>query len=171
MSIQIKYLENLTGEELDFLLQSLPLITILIGAVEDDLTDQEVSYGEKIVHIRSYNEKELLLEFYEQAEKTFVYHIQNLVAELPKDPASRNAEISVRLEKLNDILAKLDQRVAGYLYKGLVSFAHHIARAEGGVLGFFSISKAEEAWINLPMLTPISIFEEDEDSEEQDEEA
>jgi len=169
MSVKIKYLENLDAQELDLLLQALPMITLLVGAADSDLTDEEIKYAEKITHIRSYNERELLMEYYEDAEKTFVYHLENLVNELPKDSQSRNAELAARLEKINPILAKLDQRVAGYLYKGLVSFAHHIARSEGGFLGFFSVSKAEEKWMNLPMITPVSIFEEEMDLEGEEE--
>jgi len=36
-----------------------------------------------------------------------------------------------------------------------LSFAEHIAKASGGIMGFFSVNAAEAKLIQLPMLHPI----------------
>lgn len=37
-------------------------------------------------------------------------------------------------------MAQLDLPVGAHLYKSYITFAHHVAKATGGFLGFFSIS-------------------------------
>ncbi|MBK8391868.1 MAG: hypothetical protein IPL23_22440 [Saprospiraceae bacterium] len=68
------------------------------------------------------------------------------------------------MEEVNPILGKLDHLVALHLYKSYTSFAKHVAKASGGVLGFFSIGPNESNLITLPMITPI-IAQEGEEEE------
>ena len=68
----------------------------------------------------------------------------------------RTSEISSLLEELNPILSTIDETVAYHLYKSYKSFAKHVAKASGGLFGFFSIGPEEKALLGLPMLDPIS---------------
>ena len=58
------------------------------------------------------------------------------------------------------MLPKLPQVMGAKLYKSLTSFAKHIARADGGVFKMWSISKEEQALVDLPMITPVDMPEE-----------
>ena len=74
--------------------------------------------------------------------------------------SANNNAIGERLEKLNEILAKLPQDLGANLYKSFISFASHVAKSSGGVLGFFSVSEAEKSVIDLTMIAPIEFPEE-----------
>ena len=103
-----------------------------------------------------------LKTFYAEVDNNFMEKVQYFMEALPSGVAQRNEIITERLNDLNPILAKLDPSVGSKLYAGFVSFAEHIAKASGGIMGFFSIDHAESKLIGLPMINPI-IHEGDEE--------
>jgi hypothetical protein len=108
-----------------------------------------------VADIRSYSHYHELRSFYEKAHENFGEKIHDLIAELPDEVAERQQILSDKLEKLNGILAKLDTHTGHILYDSFVSFAHHVAKAAGGIIGIFTINHEEKKVINLPMLKPI----------------
>jgi len=124
-------MQSLSQEEKDLLLEALPLVTVLIAGADGKIDVSETSWAEKLTGIRSYSNAK-------EATKS----------------------ISDKLAGLNDILPKLPQVMAAKLYKSLTSFAKHIARADGGVFKMWSVSKEEQALIDLPMITPVEMPEE-----------
>ena len=144
--------ESLLPEEYEQLKQAIPLITILVGGADGDLDSQERTWAEKVTNIRSYSLPEEYRGYYLAVGESFAEELDRLVAELPDSVADRQMEISKRLTPLNDILAKLDEKVAAAMYDELKSFAKHVARASGGFLKMWSISSEEKRWITLPML-------------------
>jgi hypothetical protein len=158
--------ENITPSEFDSLKNALLQITVLIAGADGRIDASETDWAEKLTEIRGYAHKEDLREFYDEVHIDFQTRLQQLIAELPADVETRNSQISATLSALNPILAKLDNKIGFELYTSLVSFAKHIAQSSGGIMRFMSISKAEEEWISLPMLTPIVLEEEEEESAE-----
>jgi len=68
----------------------------------------------------------------------------------------RNAELTEKLAALNPVMDKLGYSYHKQLYKSFLSFATHVARADGGFLGVFAIDKDEAELIDLSMLEPTS---------------
>jgi hypothetical protein len=142
----------LLPEEYAQLKNAIPLITILIGGADGDLDSKERTWAEKVTNIRSYSLPEEYRGFYTVIGHNFPEELDKLIEELPDDVAERQMEISRRLASLNDILSKLDSKVAAAMYDELKSFARHVARASGGFLTMWSISAEEKRWISLPMI-------------------
>lgn len=151
----VEYFNNLKEEEKAELLDALPLITVMIAGADGSFDQEELDWAEKITHIRSYKLKKEMKAFYEEVDATFIEKVQYFIEAMPSDVNLRNDMISQRLEKLNPILAKLDTSVAYKMYRGFLSFAEHVAKASGGIMGFFSVNAAEAKLIQLPMLHPI----------------
>ncbi len=158
-------MEGLSREEQEILFDALPLVTVLIAGADGKIDDSETSWAEKLTNIRSYSNEPELQEFYEKVDKNFAYKVRRLIKELPAETQERTAIISAKLERLNKVLLKLPPKLAAKFYKSLTSFARHIARADGGFLKMWSISKAEEALIGLPMIKKIEMPEEEEEDE------
>ena len=147
--------------------EALPLITILIAGADGKIDEQELNWAEKLTYIRSYAEPEELNQFYSEVEDGFDSKVQQTLSALPDDLIAREEEISKKLSNLNIVLACLPNNIAYQVYSGFTSFAKHIAKASGGFLRFGSISSKEKPWISLPMIEPIILqIEEDESSEE-----
>lgn len=157
-------LNQLNEEELQELYDAVPVITLLIAGADGDIDSDELEWSEKITKIRGYSGDEKLQEFYDKVGEDYQQRLERWQKVLSKDTAERTADLSARLEKLNPILAKLENALGAAMYKSFTSFAKHVAKASGGFLGIGSINKAESKLVDLPMLTPIELEEEDDEA-------
>lgn len=157
-------LRNLPADELQELLDAIPVITLLIAGADGEIDDDELSTSEKITKIRGYSGGEIMQDFYDKVGEDYTERLSRWLKVIPKDTAERTADLSGRLEKLNPILAKLAPELGAEMYKSFTSFATHVAKASGGFLGFGSINKEEANLVSLPMLTPIIVETEDDEA-------
>lgn len=144
--------EQLEENTLNQLAGALPRIAILIGGADGSFDNDEKSWAQRLVHIRSFSAPAGLEELYELANAAFSAHMEELLASYPQNTRDRNDQLVLELERVNPILEELDAESAWLVYDSLRSFAWHIARASGGFLGMGAINKDEEAWITLPMI-------------------
>lgn len=154
---------HLTSEENDLLRSAIANITVLIAGADGKIDIDETAWAAKIAKIRTYNSVDELLPYYRAVGDGYEAEVDQLIRELPMDTEERMKILSSRLEGLNDILAKLDTKVASLYYRDFVSFAHHVAKASGGFLGFFQIGPNETRWMDLPMITPVHYHGEEEE--------
>ncbi len=145
----------LNNEERELLFDSIPLITILIAGADDEIDEKETEWAEKILKIRTYDHPDRLTHFYKEITQIYNQRLSHYLELLPNYAAERNPAISSMLEGLNTILPKIEVELAALFYRDLVTFANHVAKASGGVLGFFSIGSEEHKWVDLPMINPI----------------
>ncbi len=151
----LQRLHPLSEDEKQELFDAVPVITLLIAGADGKIDDSELDWSKKLTNIRSYNEDGELQLFYAEIEKDYKDRLDRWMKVIPAEMKERNELLSQRLSQLNPILAKLDNETGALIYDSFTSFAKHIAKAEGGILGFASISKDEAKLIDLPMLTPI----------------
>ena len=150
-----QYLSILSSEEIGKLKDAHAYIAILLAGADGKIDPRELSWAEKIAHIRSFAGDERLRNFHEEVDKELHAKIEQLLKELPGETKARNQVISEILSQLNPILAALDPAIGAYLYKSYISYAHRIATSTGGILSFFTISAEEKKWVGLPMLAAI----------------
>ena len=158
-----EFFSVLTDTEYKQLTNAVAEITILIAGADGKIQESELEWASKVTKIRSYKMSEELIGFYQTVGETFNDDINNLIKELPIHTGDRQNILETRLEKLNPILAKLNPIVGGKLYESFTSFAKHVAKASGGIFGFFSIGPKEGDLIDLPMLDKIVYKEEEEE--------
>ncbi len=154
-------LYQLSEDEKQELFDAIPIITLLIAGADGKIDKEELEGSEKITRIRGFSGHEVMQEFYDKVGEDYSERLARWLKVVPTDTAERTADLSSRIEKLNPILAKLDQEWGARMYESLTSFAKHVAKASGGFLGFGSVSKEEAALMDLPMLTPIEMPEEE----------
>ncbi len=158
---------DLTEAEKQLLYDSIPLITVYIAGADGKIDEDEKEWAKKITNIRSYSYHEDLQAFYAGVSDSYSTKLDAFISELPNDVASRTSAIEAKLAGLNEILPKLDVNFAARFYKGLLSFAKHVAKASGGIFGFGSISRSEESLLGLEFITPV-ISDDLDDSEEEE---
>jgi hypothetical protein len=152
----------LSAEEIAQLKDAHAYIALLIAGADGKVDAKELSWAEKIAHIRSFAGDERLKNFHEEVDGELHGKITQLLADLPADVATRNQVISEKIALLNPILAAVHPSIGSYLYKSYLSYANRIASSSGGVLSFFTISAEEKKWVNLPMLAAI-VYSTDEE--------
>lgn len=153
---------HLTQKENEQLRSAIAHITILIAGSDGKIDIDETSWAAKIAKIRTYNSIDEMLPYYNAVGQDFNEQVNLLIRDLPTDTAQRQQILSDRLEALNGILAQLPEKIASLYYRDFVSFAHHVAKASGGFLGFFQIGPNETRWMDLPMIQAVHYHEEEE---------
>lgn len=157
------FFQNIDDSEYQKLKKAVPLITVLIAGADGKFSKDEMEWAEKITRIRSFKMDDELLGFYQDVGKTYTHDLEDILNNYPAGVKERTQRISEELEELNEIFPKLDDRLAYKTYKSFVSFAKHVAKASGGILGFFSVNKYEAALMNLPMIKPVVYHHEEEE--------
>lgn len=148
-------ISQLSAQEYQDLKDAFAIITVYIAGADGTIDEDEISWASKVTEIRSYKSSDDLLDFYTEVHAEFDNKLNHYIANYNGTAAVRNAAIETTLTALNPILAKLDPKVGAHLYKGFLSFAEHVAKSTGGLLGFFSIGPEEKALLGLKMITPI----------------
>ena len=159
----IPQFEGLSEDQKELMFDAIPLITIYIAGADGKIDEKEAEWAKKVTQIRSYSYHESLQEFYTNLGETYASRLDSYIASLPTDVETRTTAIREKLMGLNAVLPRLDVNFAFKFYKGLLSFAKHVAKASGGFLGFGSISRTEKKLIGLDMITPIVLEDEEED--------
>jgi len=151
----MKHFENISAEEFQILQETLPKVGALIASADGKVDIDEKYWAEKITQVRTYGEPHELNEFYDEQEKTFTERFNSEVENLSDDKAEARQCLSDDIARVNDVLPKLEPRIGYLLYKSYTSFAKHIAKASGGVMGFFTIGSEEAKLVDLPMINKI----------------
>ncbi len=151
------FFSQIPAQEYQDLKDAFAKITIYIAGADGSIDEEETSWAAKVTEIRSYKMTDDLLDFYKEVHLEFDNKLSHFMANLPTNTAERNTIIESHLSNLNSTLANLDPKVGAHLYKGYVTFAEHVAKSTGGILGFFSIGQAEKALLGLSMITPIIV--------------
>ncbi|MBP6183683.1 MAG: hypothetical protein KA479_02005 [Saprospiraceae bacterium] len=146
--------EQLNESDIALLLGALPRIAILVGSADGDFDQNERDWAKKLVQIRAFKHPEVLEGLYENLETDFETTLNTLTDSYPTELTALQEQITAELLPINGILEKLDISTANVLYDSLKSFAWHISRSSGGFLGIGAISKEEEKWVSLPMISP-----------------
>jgi hypothetical protein len=148
----VRQLENLTEEDRALVLQTPALIAVLISGADNEYAEKEEAQAFKAVHFRSFEGDELLFDYFTAVNHSFESAVSHIKQKYDGDAAARTEAISAELSNLNSILPKIDRIYAHSLLKSWRSLASSIAKAEGGVLGFASVSYAESQLIGLEMI-------------------
>lgn len=144
-----KYFSDLNESEINLLLKAPALVTLLIAGADNDIDDKEKSLGEKLVNYRTFTSDTKLHEYYEEVNQGFETQLSALIDAWKPGSGS---EIATELSSLNPILSKLDATYADMLKASWRSLAKKVAEADGGFVGFGSISKEESQLIGLSMI-------------------
>ncbi|MDX1685069.1 MAG: hypothetical protein R3275_07520 [Saprospiraceae bacterium] len=152
---------GLNDQQWVLLVDAFPKIAVMIGAADGRMDDDEKAWSKKLTHIRTFAGNRELFELYQDVEEVIGERIETILDEYSDDPEARERMIVSQLEMINSILASMPEKLAAKVYEDLRSFALHVAKASGGFLRFFSVSKAEKDLAELPMIDEI-VYEEEE---------
>lgn len=145
----------LTPEEQELMFEAIPLITVLVAGADGNIDERERHWSKKLANIRSWDRNNRLKAYYEQVDQHLARRVAELEQSLPSDIGAREAEISRRLEPLNDILSKMEQPFPYLYYRSFCTYAKSIAEASGGFIRYFTVGPEQDRVIDLPMLKPI----------------
>jgi len=145
-------LRNLSEAEQSIVLKSPVWVILLIACADQDIDEREIDRAKEIVHIKGFATKNDVKNVYIELDAHMDEEVDNALKALSAVGSERLEFIEQNLTKLNKIFPKLDNAYATQLYNSLLSLAHAIAQAEGGIFGIGRVSNKEERYVGLPML-------------------
>ncbi|MDX1629094.1 MAG: hypothetical protein R3345_10375 [Fulvivirga sp.] len=148
----IREFDNLNEQEVETMLKVPVLVSILIAGADGTIDRSEIKQAVSLSKIKQSKAREGLIEYYKEAGQDFEDKMKIMIAQFPASAQERNPLIIEELEKVNDILPKLDQRFAEEFYESIRDMAKKIAEASGGVLGYMAVGYEESKLIGLDMI-------------------
>ncbi|MBK9636196.1 MAG: hypothetical protein IPO64_17420 [Bacteroidetes bacterium] len=150
--MSIASLSQLSTEEVNLVLNTPALVSLLIGGADNNFDNEEKERAKKIVAFRKTTGDPLLFEYFNLVEETFENEIQILSERYSGDALERNSKITEELVKLNEVLPKMDHNYANALLQNWRTLAKGVAEASGGFLGMFEESSEEAHLVGLKMI-------------------
>lgn len=148
----IEEFKNLTQEEVEVMIKTPVLVSILIAGADDDIDRNEINKAVSLSKSKQTGARPDLIEYYRVTGKDFETRLNAAINSYPSDAAERNPLIIAELEKLNHILPKLDPNFAAEFYFSIRDAAKKIAESSGGLLGYMAIGYEESKLIDLHMI-------------------
>ncbi|MDH5476209.1 MAG: hypothetical protein OEX22_10995 [Cyclobacteriaceae bacterium] len=144
--------EKLTEEETELLLKTPILVSILIAGADNEIDKSEIKKAVSISKEKKKRARASLLDFYNEVAEHFEDKLLIMIHSFPPEAQNRNPIIIDELERLNDILPKLDRQFAIEFYESVKEIAKKIAEASGGVLGYMAVGYEESKLLELKMI-------------------
>jgi hypothetical protein len=150
----ISEFRNLNESEINLMLNAPALVTLLIAGAEGKIDDKETDWGAKVAHFRAEDKNSIMQNYYKEVDSIFNDSLSTFMSNFPDDVQERTDKINSELIKINNILPKLDKNFAAEFYKGILSLSKQVAKADGGIWGYGSVSPEEQKLIDLDVIIP-----------------
>jgi len=149
---------SLTADEKETLYNMPVYVTLLIAGADDNIDNAEIARSIELAELNKKFSRPDLHDYYKIASEDFSDKLQEELASLPEDREKRLVYLVEALEKLNDILPKLEREFAIDFYASAKDLAKKIAESSGGILGYMTIGYEESKLIDLEMINDPSDF-------------
>jgi hypothetical protein len=150
-------LRKLNSEEESIMLHAPIWTALLIGFADGELHASELEKLREVIHVKTFSELNDVRKLYQELEQ-YEESTQILERELemlPTNPTARMDYLNNQLTRLNAVLPKLSLPYQRQYVNSLKEIAGAIANAEGGFLGFGTISREESKYLHLPMINEL----------------
>ncbi|TVR77230.1 MAG: hypothetical protein EA409_12065 [Saprospirales bacterium] len=146
---------KLTSKQREKLLEAIPLIAVYVAFADGSLDRKEVDSAKRIANLRRFSpvKEAEIRKYYNEALESFDDRFYRLVAALPEDNDERTQILESRLEEVNTIIQSVNPFLRHKLIQSFLSFAQHVAKAEGTFLGMGGIGPAQASAMKLKMFT------------------
>lgn len=154
----IEEFKNLSVDEVEVLLNTPVWVTLLIAGADNKIDKREIEEAVSLTQLKQNRARQPLTDYYKEVNKSFESNLKGYVSLLPKDKELRNQILIENLEKLNNILPRLEASFAIQFYQSIRDFAEKIANASGGIMGFLTLGYEESKVVKLKMIKDPSIY-------------
>jgi formate dehydrogenase maturation protein FdhE len=148
----IPELKNLSESEIDLLKKIPAMVTILIAGADEEISKSELKEAITLTKIKQSKARKELLSYYQDIAPDFEKSLKELLNSYPKDAEVRSKQVLEDIERLNEILKKVDRNWAVQFIESMKDIAKKVAEAAGGVFGYLSIGYEESKLIDLKMI-------------------
>lgn len=115
-----------------------PVLEALYAASDDhEIKEGEKAEAVKLAHFKTFTSEEELIPFYKEVYKNFQRNFEEAIQKYTPFDESKRKILKEEIDKISQIISKLDKRFANRLQKSLVDYAEHVKKAgRGNVINF-----------------------------------
>jgi hypothetical protein len=135
----IPELKKLTEQERELLFSAPVLVSVLASCPDKAINKVQKQDAIKLAHLKTFTANPVLIPYYTEVEKNFQQHFNAAENKYCPFDESRRHELLQEIEKVNEVMAKLDDAYAHTLYKSLKKYEDHVRRASHSVFQDFII--------------------------------
>lgn len=148
----IEEFKNLTESEVKSLYRAPVLVAILIAGADNHIDKNEIHKAINTIKDKSRDERNHVMELYQIISEHFEDKLDKAIADYPDDVNERNPLITAELEKVSEVLGKLNKAFAIVYYQSIRDLALAVAKSSGGFMGINAVGKEESTLVDLPMI-------------------
>jgi hypothetical protein len=133
----INRLKKLTSEERELLYQAPVLLSVQAACTNKGINPTQKKDAIWLSHIKTFTADPVLIPYYKEVEKNFAPLFEATVQQYyPFDEAQQTA-LQEKINKVYEVVAKLDAGYAEDLRRSLKKYANHVRRATHSVFQDF----------------------------------
>jgi len=135
-----KAFQELSPEEFSQLLDAPVWISLMAAYAGDGMVgEDEKADAIKLAHLRRFTSPKSLRSFYELVDTQFAQRFNILDLRLPSSPDDKEIYLRRQLNRVHDIMKKLDPDVAIDLEESLESFYEHVFQSHKSFFQYFAL--------------------------------
>lgn len=135
-----KAFAELSPEEFSQLLDAPVWISLMAAYAGDGiLSADEKADAIKLAHLRRYTAPKSLRDFYELVDSQFAQRFNILDLRLPSSLEDKEIYLRQQLNRVHEIMKKLDPDVSSDLEESLESFYEHVFRSHKSFFQYFAL--------------------------------
>lgn len=151
--MELNFLSKLEQSEQDVLKRIPALVTILVGTADGHLDEQEAHIGKLSTEFRKQNGEALVQDYFAWVSDEYDALFDTEWAAFKKVAEDeRKTYVTQEIERVNDILPKIEKKYAHALVTSWRGLGAAVARASGGLLGHMAVSHEEHDVMGLNMI-------------------
>lgn len=133
----IKQFKTLTPEEREILFKAPALVSVLASCSLNKVNEVQKADAIKLAHLKTFTANPILHEYYEEVDKTFETQFDLIVKAYSPFDENKRSDLKYEIERVNLIIAKLENFYGETLHKSLEGYANHVRKAAHSIFQDF----------------------------------
>jgi hypothetical protein len=127
--VMIKEFETLSPEERSLLFKAPVLVSVLVSCAQNDVNETKKMDAIKLAHLRTFTAPRILLPYYQEVDKNFKAEFEKAEKLYSPFDKENRARIKHELNRIHEIIGKLDESYAKELMKSLETYSRHVKKS------------------------------------------
>ncbi|HEV8513780.1 MAG TPA: hypothetical protein VGQ59_10905 [Cyclobacteriaceae bacterium] len=133
----IEEFKELSKAEQKLLLQAPAIVSLFASIGNGDIDQWKKVDAIKLAHLKTFTAPLSLIPYYKEVDKTFKHDFQLYEKIYTPINDANAALLQNKIDLINNVIAKLDDKFAFALHASLISYAAHVKKAYKGLVSNF----------------------------------
>ncbi|GHN02578.1 hypothetical protein WSM22_40670 [Cytophagales bacterium WSM2-2] len=129
-----KEIQDLTADEQKILLKAPAIVSLIAATSTGEINEWEKSNAIKLAHLKTYSAHPLLIPYYKKVAMVFEENFEAMAKKYEPFDKTKRVAMLKEIDKIDEVIAKLDDKLAAILRASLSGYAEHVRKAYKGIV-------------------------------------